>query len=146
MPSSPETDPDALALLYVQQWLTEAGHTAALKALEKEAGLIYDEDKLTGGSQLMHLVWAQIEAQLSAEHADDDGAAAEREEEEAMLRSGLDDYAVKPCGSVPQEAQPGGLPATWVPSGFTSIKVRLRLGLARLVFRLGPVRASQVEQ
>ncbi len=48
-------EPEQLALLYTQQWLSENGYKAALEALEKESGIIYDDTKLQQGSKLMQV-------------------------------------------------------------------------------------------
>jgi hypothetical protein len=57
-------DPEELAFLYVQQYLYERGHIAALSALEASSGILYDADKLPEGSQLMKLLWDKMERQL----------------------------------------------------------------------------------
>ncbi|GAX79155.1 hypothetical protein CEUSTIGMA_g6595.t1 [Chlamydomonas eustigma] len=86
----PESDPERLTVLYVQQWLSEQGFLSALKALEKDSGIVYDETKLNEGAKLMQLVWRDMEAVLAA---DVDDAAAERlAEEERLLRGGCEDY------------------------------------------------------
>ncbi|KAL6764979.1 WD40-repeat-containing domain protein [Haematococcus lacustris] len=86
-----ETDPDKLALLYVQQWLQEQGYVEALAVLEKQSGLMYDDSKLTKGSQLMQLVYQQMEQEAGGE-GEGAEAAAQRAEEEQMLRGGAQDF------------------------------------------------------
>ncbi len=51
--SEDETDPEKFALLAVQQWLEEQGHASALRALERETGVLYDDAKPARGSMLM---------------------------------------------------------------------------------------------
>ncbi|PNH06097.1 hypothetical protein TSOC_007582, partial [Tetrabaena socialis] len=46
-------DPDAVAQVYVMQWLHENGLMEALRALEKQVGKLYDETTLPEASQLM---------------------------------------------------------------------------------------------
>lgn len=48
-------DADKMALLFVQQWLFENGHSEALAALEKSSSFTYDDTKLVKSSQLMQV-------------------------------------------------------------------------------------------
>eukprot|EP00775_Hariotina_reticulata_P006504 gene6504-6731_t len=62
---SQPSDPEELALLYVQQYLHDKGHFAALTALEASSGVRYDDDKPARGSELMELVYLQLEQQFA---------------------------------------------------------------------------------
>eukprot|EP00199_Chlamydomonas_sp_CCMP681_P002158 CAMPEP_0119103270 /NCGR_PEP_ID=MMETSP1180-20130426/1744_1 /TAXON_ID=3052 ORGANISM="Chlamydomonas cf sp, Strain CCMP681" /NCGR_SAMPLE_ID=MMETSP1180 /ASSEMBLY_ACC=CAM_ASM_000741 /LENGTH=419 /DNA_ID=CAMNT_0007087725 /DNA_START=55 /DNA_END=1314 /DNA_ORIENTATION=+ len=79
--------PDTFAQLIVQQWLSDNGHRQALTALEKEIGLLWDEDKLDRGGILMDLVWSHMESTSDDSPTDVHGA-----EEESLLRGGTGDY------------------------------------------------------
>lgn len=59
---------------------------AALAALERQAGIIYDSDKLPQGSELMQLLWRKVGEEAAA---GDSGAARVLtvEEEEDLMRS-----------------------------------------------------------
>ena len=59
-------DPEDRALLYVQQYLSEHGYSDALAALEA-CTRRYDNETLPEGSQIMRLVWAELEEQLSSQ-------------------------------------------------------------------------------
>ncbi|KAI8468292.1 MAG: quinon protein alcohol dehydrogenase-like superfamily [Monoraphidium minutum] len=84
-------DPEQRALLYVQQYLRERGFGQALAALEKECGLLYDEDKIARGSELLQLVYGQMEAEAAEPSPEGAAAAARAEEERALLRAGRGD-------------------------------------------------------
>ena len=90
MDELPETDPLKLSILYVQQWMSENGFHASLRALEAEGKLNYDETKLHKSSKLMNLVWRDMEEMImEADDGEDATMRKEREdEEEALLRGG----------------------------------------------------------
>ncbi|KAF5828188.1 WD40-repeat-containing domain protein [Dunaliella salina] len=79
-------DPDHLALLYVQQFLQERSYFKALRALEEDSGLLYDETKLEKGGELMQLVWQHMERSLQ-DCPEQNEHAQEHAEDEAMLQS-----------------------------------------------------------
>ncbi|MEW5315289.1 MAG: hypothetical protein WDW38_006729 [Sanguina aurantia] len=96
-PELSDFSPDEYALLLVQQYLSENGHSDVLSALERKTGVIYDDGKVSSGSLLMQLVYQRLE-NAAAEH-DDPEAAALKLEEESLLRGGNSDY-VSECASV----------------------------------------------
>ncbi|GIL49358.1 hypothetical protein Vafri_5657 [Volvox africanus] len=66
-------DPERVAKVYIMQWMHENGLHNALKALEKEIGLLYDDSQLPVASQLMQLIWRHVEGQAQQDQlAEDD--------------------------------------------------------------------------
>ncbi|EFJ46916.1 hypothetical protein VOLCADRAFT_105357 [Volvox carteri f. nagariensis] len=93
------SDPDVVARAYVMQWMHETGLHNALKALEKEVGLIYDESQLPEASQLMQplpkLVWRHVEERVQQlEEVEEEHQLEEVEEGGDDRREGGN-----PCGS-----------------------------------------------
>lgn len=94
------SDPDHLALLYVQQFLQERGYLKALRTLEEDSGLLYDETKLEKGGKLMQLVWQHMECSLQ-DCPEQNEQAQELAEDEAMLQSeGAHDFPQKIVSSI----------------------------------------------
>ncbi|KIY93840.1 hypothetical protein MNEG_14122 [Monoraphidium neglectum] len=93
-------DPERRALLYVQQYLQELGYAQALAALEKQSGLLYDEDKYNRGSELLQLVYDQMEREADDVGPADAAARARADEERALLRSGRGDVPAAQLAAV----------------------------------------------
>lgn len=95
-PATAMDDPEERALLYVQQYLKESGFTQALAVLEKECGLLYDEDKYMQGSELLQLIYNQMEHEVEERDPEDDAARARAEDDRALLQAGRGDIPTHP--------------------------------------------------
>ncbi|KAK9821228.1 hypothetical protein WJX81_004278 [Elliptochloris bilobata] len=91
-------DPDALALLVVQQYLSENSFDGALELLEKQSGLFYVGSKLAEGSVLMQMVYKKQEEEAAAACSEGDADREARLAAEEALLHGTADYPVTRAG------------------------------------------------
>jgi hypothetical protein len=121
-----KTDPEARALLYVQQYLAERGAREALQALERSAGMRFDEDKLKSGDggedgaasssahragALMSLVYGEMEREAMAAAGATSGPGDDDSDDEAreeLMRAAVkapSRLATRHAGVVSAQAQ-----------------------------------------
>ncbi|CAK0734557.1 hypothetical protein CVIRNUC_000448 [Coccomyxa viridis] len=89
-------DPDAMAMLLVQQYLDEMGYSSALHELERQHGLKFVPDKLPKGSMLLEMIYERMEKE-AAEADEPEVEARQRElaEEEALLKGGSQNFQME---------------------------------------------------